>query len=170
MVIIVNAKDKTLVKTCFPSMAMAILGALTSRQVGADCAGLNAYHGDARIQITDVEADPNTRTHLKVRITIVSSVDTHLVTSAKGPGRIAVELLDSPFFKGEHASVLRCERDVCSRLRAIDFKRQVVLAQASLYIDCPDTGVAVNEVRIQFAEVVASGKVAHEPLMSARNR
>ena len=165
-----NTKDKTLVKACLPATAIVILAALVSRQAGADCAGLNAYHGAARIQITKVEPDPNSRTHLKVRISIDSSVDTHLLTSPKKPGRIAVELLDSPFFKGEHLSVLRCEHDVCSRLRAIDFGRQVVLAQANLFVDCPDTGVAVNEVRIRFAEVASLGKVTHEPLMFARNR
>jgi hypothetical protein len=170
MIIIANTKDKVLVKACLPVMAIVILSTLISRQTRADCESLNTYHGDARIQITNVEPVPNSRTHLKVRISIASSVDAHLLTSQKDPGRVAVELLDSPFFKGEHDTVLRCEHDVCGRLRAIDFSSKVVLAQANLYVDCPDTGVAVNEVRIQFAEVASVGKIAHEPLIFVRNR
>jgi hypothetical protein len=170
MTIVVNFKDKALVKACLPAIVMAILAALISRQASADCESLNAYHGVARIQITSVEPVPTSRTHLKVRISVTSSEDAHLFSSPKDPGRVAVELLDSPFFRGEHFSVLRCEHDVCNRLRAIDFSRQVVLAQANLFIDCPDTGVAVNEVRIQFAEAVSLGKGTHEPLMLVRNR
>ena len=97
-------------------------------------------------------------------------MDTHLFSTPADPARIAVEFLDSPFFRGEHDSVLRCEHDVCGRLGAVDFSKQVVLAQANLFIDCPDTGVDVNEVRIQFAEISSLGKITHEPLMFVRNR
>ena len=52
------------------------------------------------------EPAPNSENHLRIRLSVASSVDAFQGSSEDNQNRILVELLDAPFFAGMHISAL----------------------------------------------------------------
>ena len=152
------------------AIAVAIAASIAPPSGSADCVSLVAHHGAARIEIRDAEPAQDSATHVRVRVTVISSVDAYIGNPENDPNRIEIELADSPFFEGEHISAVRCEHDVCSDLLEIDFASSIVEAQALLYSDCPDTGVAIHEVRLQFADIGSPEQPRFVPIMTVQER